>query len=95
MMEPTQDREGEDLAAFRIWNLLLDVLMRPGSVEVVHIRTQHLVKLLLMEDEQSELSTIVNSCTGRREGGIIHYQEGQYHVNGAAKPAHTDLRAVG
>ena len=61
MMEPTQDREGEDLAAFGIWwhwpslwlwNLLLDPLMRPGSVEVVHIRVEHAVELLLMEDEQ-------------------------------------------
>ena len=61
MMEPTQDREGEDLAAFGIWwhwpslwlwNLLLDPLMRPGSVEVVHIRVEHPVELLLMEDEQ-------------------------------------------
>jgi hypothetical protein len=61
MMEPTQDREGEDLAAFGIWwhwpslwlwNLLLDPLMRPGSVEGVHIRAQHPVELLLMQDEQ-------------------------------------------
>ena len=61
MMEPTQDREGEDLAAFGIWwhwpslwlwNLLLDPLMRPGSVEVVHIRVEHPVELLLMQDEQ-------------------------------------------
>jgi hypothetical protein len=61
MMEPTQDREEEDLAAFGIWwhwpslwlwNLLLDPLMRPGSVEGVHIRAQHPVELLLMEDEQ-------------------------------------------
>ena len=61
MMEPTQDREGEDLAAFAIWwhwpslwlgNLLLDPLMRPGSVEGVHIRAQHPLELLLMEDEQ-------------------------------------------
>ncbi len=61
MMEPTQDREGEDLAAFGIWwhwpslwlwNLLLDPLMRLGSVAVVHIRVEHPVELLLMEDEQ-------------------------------------------
>ena len=61
MMEPTQDREGEDLAAFGIWwhwpslwlgNLLLDPLMRPGTIEVVHIRVEHPVELLLMEDEQ-------------------------------------------
>jgi hypothetical protein len=61
MMEPTQDREGEDLAAFGIWwhwpslwlcNLLLDPLMRSDSVEVVHIRVEHPVELLLMEDKQ-------------------------------------------
>jgi hypothetical protein len=61
MMEPTQDRKGEDLSAFGIWwhwhslwlwNLLFDPLMRSSSVEVVHICSQHPVKLLLMEDEQ-------------------------------------------
>jgi hypothetical protein len=26
--------------------------LRPGSVEVVHIRAQHAVELLLMQDEQ-------------------------------------------
>jgi hypothetical protein len=61
MVEPTQDREGEDLAALRIWwqetsfplrNLLLDALMRPGSIEVVHICVEHPLELLLMHDEQ-------------------------------------------
>src|SRR5260370_25415847 len=61
MMEPTQDREGEDLAAFAIWwhwpslwlgNLLLYPLMRPGSVEGVHIRAPHPLELLLIEGEQ-------------------------------------------
>jgi hypothetical protein len=61
MVEPTQDREGEDLAALRIWwqwpsgslrNLLLDALMRPGSIEVVHVCVEHAVELLLMHDEQ-------------------------------------------
>jgi hypothetical protein len=61
MVEPTQDREGEDLAALGIWwqwpsfllrNLLLDALMRSSSVEVVHICVEHALELLLMEDEQ-------------------------------------------
>ena len=33
-------------------NLLPDALMRPGSVEVEHIRHEHMVELLLMQDEQ-------------------------------------------
>jgi hypothetical protein len=33
-------------------NLLLNPLMRPGSVEVVLIHIEHPVELLLMEDEQ-------------------------------------------
>ena len=57
MVEPTQDREGEDLAALGIWwqwlwSLLLDALMRPGSVEAVPIRVEHALELLLMQDEQ-------------------------------------------
>ena len=32
--------------------MLLNALMRPGSVEVVRIRVEHAVELLLMEDEQ-------------------------------------------
>ena len=56
MMEPTQDREGEDLAAFKIWqrrssfllgNLLLDPLMRSGSIEVVYIRIEYPLELLI------------------------------------------------
>jgi hypothetical protein len=59
MMEPAQDREGEDLPDCGIWwqwlrwwlrNLLLDALMRPGSVEVVHIRVEHTLELLLLQD---------------------------------------------
>ncbi len=61
MMEPTQDWEREDLAAlaiwwrrpsFWLWSLLFDPLMRPGSVEVAHIRVEHPVELFLMQDEQ-------------------------------------------
>ena len=60
MVEPAQDREGEDLPACGIWwpwlswwlRNLLDALMRPGLVEVVHKRAQHPVELLLMEDKQ-------------------------------------------
>src|SRR5712692_3088757 len=60
-MQAAQDREGDDLATFMMWwhcpsfllrNLLPDSLMRPGSVEVVHIRVEHPVELLLMQDEQ-------------------------------------------
>ena len=35
-----------------LWNLLFDPLMRSSPVEVVHIRVEHPVELLLMEDEQ-------------------------------------------
>ncbi len=61
MVEPTQDREGEELApclmcwhgsSFRLRNLLLDALVRSCLVEVVHIRVEHALELLLMEDEQ-------------------------------------------
>jgi hypothetical protein len=61
MMEPAQNWEGEDLPACGIWwqwlrwwlrNLLLDPLMRPGSVEVPHISVEHALELPLMEDEQ-------------------------------------------
>ena len=60
MMEPAQDREGEDLPTCGIWwqwlswwlrNLLLDPLMRPGSVEVVHIGIEHALELLLIQGE--------------------------------------------
>src|SRR5712692_6835130 len=59
-MQAAQDREGDDLATFMMWwhcpsfllrNLLPDSLMRPGSVEVVHIRVEHAVELLLLQDE--------------------------------------------
>jgi hypothetical protein len=33
-------------------NLLLDTLIRPGSVEIVYRRVEHAVELLLMQDEQ-------------------------------------------
>jgi len=61
MVEPAQDRAGEDFTAswvwwqwfrWRLWSLLLDALMRPGSVEVVHIHVEHALELLLLEDEQ-------------------------------------------
>src|SRR6266566_7918608 len=61
MMEPAQDREGEDLPACGIWwqwlswwlrNMLLDTLMRPCSVKVHHICVEHALELLLMQDEQ-------------------------------------------
>ena len=61
MVEPTQDREGEDLATcLRCWhgsslllgNLLLDTLVRSCLVEVVHIRVEHAVELLLLQDKQ-------------------------------------------
>jgi len=61
MMESTQDREREDLAtcvnwwhwsSLRLWNLLPDPLMRPGSVEVMHRGVEHTMELLLMQDEQ-------------------------------------------
>src|SRR5262249_43198898 len=61
MMQAAQDREGNDFAtcvmgwhgsSFRFRNQLLDALMRPGSVELVHIRVEHALELLLMEDQQ-------------------------------------------
>ena len=61
MIEPAQDREGENLPTCGIWwqwfrwwlrNLLLDALMRSGSVEVPHICVEHALELLLMHDEQ-------------------------------------------
>jgi len=61
MVEPTQDREGDDLATLGIWwqwsslllrSLLLDALMRSCLVEVVHIFIEHALELFLMEDEQ-------------------------------------------
>ena len=61
IVQAAQDRKGDDLATFMIgWhrpsfllrNLLLDALMRPGSVEVMHIRVEHAVELPLMQDEQ-------------------------------------------
>ncbi len=60
-MQSTQDWQGEDLASLVIqrnrqtipfWNLLPNALMRPGSVEEVHIRIEHALELLLLQDEQ-------------------------------------------
>jgi len=60
MMKPTQNREGEDLAtyaicwlwpSFRLWYLLPDALMWPGSIEVLNVGVQHAVELLLMQDK--------------------------------------------
>jgi len=109
MMEPTQDREGEDLAAFGIWwhwhswwlwNLLLDPLVRPGSVEGVHIRAQHPVKLLLMEDEQMiEALTSYTSqepfTDGIRSRGVIRSFE-NLNITRLSKPreAHSKLAIV-
>ena len=109
MMEPTQVREGEDLADFGIWwhwpnlwlwNLLLDPLMRPGSVEVGHIRAQHPVELLLMEDEQMiEALTSYTSqeplTDGIRSRGVIRSFE-NLDVTRMSKPreAHPKLAIV-
>jgi len=59
-MQAAQDWGGDDLATcmlcwqgsgFLLRNLLLDALMRPGSVEVRHIGVEGAVELLLMQDE--------------------------------------------
>ena len=61
MMKPTQNREGDNLAtcaicwywpSFRRWDLLLDPLMWPGSIEVLNVGVEHAVELLFMQDEQ-------------------------------------------
>ena len=36
----------------RFWDLLLDALMWPGLIEVLHIGMEDTVQLLLLEDEQ-------------------------------------------
>lgn len=36
----------------RFWDLLLDALMWPGSIEVLHIGMEDTVQLLLLQDEQ-------------------------------------------
>jgi len=60
-MQAAQDREGDDLATcmlcwqgsgFLLRNLLLDALMRSGSVEVGDISIEDPLELLLMQDEQ-------------------------------------------
>ena len=71
MMEPAQDREGEDLPACGIWwqwlswwlrNMLLDALMRPCSVTVHYICVEHALELLLMQDEQM-IETLTSHTT--------------------------------
>jgi hypothetical protein len=61
VVQSTQDREGEDFANIMIWrdrltipfwNLLLDALMRSGSIEVLDIGMQDTMQLLLLEDEK-------------------------------------------
>src|SRR5215472_4571866 len=61
MMQATQDRQGEDLAIISIWrdkltiplwDLLSNALMRSSLIEVLYIRVEHPVELLLMQDEQ-------------------------------------------
>jgi hypothetical protein len=61
MMEPAQDRVGEDLAAcmlcwhassFLLRNLLLNALVRSCLVEVVYIGIENPLELPLMQDEQ-------------------------------------------
>ena len=39
-------------SSFLLGNLLLDPLMRSGSVEVAYIRVEYPLELLLMQDEQ-------------------------------------------
>ncbi len=60
MVSSTQDKEGDDLAIFviwwnrfnmRLWNLLPDALMRPGTIEVLDIGPQHPLELPFTEDE--------------------------------------------
>src|SRR5258708_5761284 len=57
MMKPTQDREGDNLAtcalcwhwpSFRLWDLLLDALMWPDSIEVLNLSVKHAAALLLL-----------------------------------------------
>ena len=61
VMQSTQDWQGEDLAIISIWkdrstipfwNLLVDALMWPGSIEVLNIGMKDAVQLLLVKDEQ-------------------------------------------
>jgi hypothetical protein len=61
VMQSTQDWQGEDLAIISIWkdrpaipfwNLLVDALMWPGSIEVLHVGMKDAVQLLLVKDEQ-------------------------------------------
>ncbi len=61
MVQSTQDRARDDLTTFLTWwnnpiirlrDLLLDALMRSGTIEVLHIGVQHPLELLLMQDKQ-------------------------------------------
>jgi hypothetical protein len=60
-MQSTQDWQGEDLGIVsmwrnrlptRMWNLLPDALMWPGSIKVLNIGMKNAVQLLLLQDEQ-------------------------------------------
>jgi len=95
MMEPTQDWEGEDLATclmcrhcsgFLLRNLLMDALMRPGSVEVVYICVEHPVELLLLQDEQMIESLMPHTAQeaftdriGSRCSDFRHHHPGFHH----------------
>ncbi len=61
MVQSTQDRARDDLTTFltcwnnpiiRLRDLLLDALMRSGTIEVLNIGVQHPLELLLMQDKQ-------------------------------------------
>ena len=80
--------------------MLLDALMRPCSVEVVHIGVEHALELLLMQDEQMIEAltpyTAEEALTdGIRARGVIWRFE---HLNvtriGNPSEAHTKLAVV-
>ena len=61
MVQPTHDRKSNYLVACvlsarnhsaLLWDLLLDPLMRSCLIEVDHIRIEHALELLLMQDQQ-------------------------------------------
>ena len=60
MVSSTQDWDGEDLAPIVIWlsrftklfwKLLVDALMRPGSIEVLDRGVKDMLQLLRLQDE--------------------------------------------
>lgn len=60
-MQSTQDWQGEDLAiivmgkdrlTIPLWDLLVDALMRSGSIKVLNIGAQGTLQLLLLQDQQ-------------------------------------------